>query len=208
MEELFPTMNLRLVTLLVIIAASNASAQDYCSLVVSVVKPTGGQVSGVVVGVDESNGRSEAHISEAGEARFCDLGVSNVAVSIGRENSCGYVVVRNVPLVFGFTRRIGIIYDDTLCREDRAPPILPCQVLLRFRDQDANWVPGIRFSPPMPHLGIDQSDSSGRVMVGLAAGEQVHSVAGKEGYVSQPIDLACSRPFKERERIVMLQRAP
>jgi hypothetical protein len=208
MEELLSTMNLCRVILLVAIAVSRGLAQDYCSLIVSVANPNGSQVSGVVVGVEEASGHSEAHISEAGEARFCGLGVSNVVVSVGRENSCGYVVVRNVPLAFGFTRRVGIIYDDMLCRGDRPPPILQCQILLRFRDQDGNWVPGVRLSPPIPHVSIDRSDSSGRIMVGMAAGEQAHSEAGKEGYVGQRIDLTCSRPFSERERIVTLQKAP
>jgi hypothetical protein len=191
-----------------VVFLGRAAAQDYCSLVVDVTDSGDRPLTHVPVTVEEADGRTESSPTEKGEARFCDLGISQVTVSVGSPSDCTYAVVRNVPLLWSATRRIKVVYDNGICAVDEPPPILLCAVLLRFRGQNGNWISGVKFDPPLPRFLDLRSDSSGRAMIRLANREELHTATRKDGYISRGIDLSCSGNLTERERIVTLQKAP
>jgi hypothetical protein len=181
-------------------------AQDHCSLIVQVVDPSGGVIAGVPVTVEEVNGRVVSSSVEGGEARFCDLGVSSVTVSVGASTDCDYTVVRNVPLVWGLPRKLRIVFDRTVCQVDGPPPTFLCSVLLRFIDEAGRWIPAVEFNPPIQRSPNLRSDSYGRAMVRMSNGEGLRTFTDKHGYLPERIDLNCSSNLTIRERIVTLRK--
>lgn len=192
--------------LLITLALASAAAQDYCSLIVQVVDPNGNPISGVSVALQEATGRVESATAENGEARFCDLGVLGVAVSVGSSSGC-QTVVRNLPLDWQLTRRIKMMYDRAPCLVDGPSPVLLCSLLLRFTDGSGRWISGVGFNPGVPRSPNLRSDSYGRAMVRMANREELHVTTAKEGYLPEVIDLQCSSNLG-RERIVTLRKSP
>jgi hypothetical protein len=136
--------------------------QDFCSLTVHIAGAS--LTPQVPVTVEESDGRRETAYSIDGVARFCGLGLSPVTIRVGRD--CAPVTVSGVRPVWGGTRNVDVIYNDSQCREDRAMalggPI--CSLLLRFRGDDKNGKPlaGVALRPPArksPVLCLNQSIS-------------------------------------------------
>ena len=192
-------------SILLLMCCAVLSGQAFCPLVVSVVNLSGSPVSGVPVTVEEASGRTVREVTRDGVARFCDLGVSNVSVAVGASSDCNYVVVRNVQLAWLITKETKVMRDPVGCRED-LPPLLLCNVLLRFKDETGHWQPDVVFSVPIKRLAGARSDSFGRVMIALANHEDVHAIAVKDGFSPQTIDLSCPAASVEKERIVTLKR--
>ncbi len=189
-------------------AWTSGAAAEFCSLIVRVTELGGAGVSDVPVTIQETGGRIESAVAESGEARFCDLGVLPVTVTVGSVSSCDQTVVHNVILAWGLTRMLKVVYDRAPCRVDGPPPILPCETLLRFVDENSKWVSNVGFNPQLPHGGDPRSDVYGRVMVLLAKHESFRGLAEKPGYKPEIIAIDCSAPMGERERTVVLHKAP
>lgn len=177
--------------------------QDFCSLTVHIEESLNSQVP---VTVEESDGRMETAYSIDGVARFCGLGISPVTIRVGRD--CAPVTVSGVRPVWGITRNVHVIYNDSQCREDRAMalggPI--CSLLLRFRGDDKNGKPlaGVVVRPPAPSYTELRSDQWGRIMVQMRKDEALHAIAEISDFVPESIDFVC-RSFSEAERIVILR---
>jgi hypothetical protein len=201
--ELLPMNVLRLFLWLAALASA-AAGQDQCPLLVRVMNPAGNLLSGVPVTVEEKDGRAESGVTNNGQVRFCDLGVLHVTVGIGSQYGCSYTKVQNVPLAWGITRTLSVIFDDMACRVDEPPPILLCAVLFRFKDDAGKWIPGVTFKPSLQRLPNAESDSYGRIMVRMANGEDLKVEAVKQGYLSEPINLHCSRNLLLREQTVTM----
>jgi hypothetical protein len=197
-------MSVLQIIFLAILSTASVAAQDYCSLIVQVVDPAGNKASGVSVSVQEVGGRIETISTENGEAHFCDLGVKGVTITVGDSIGC-QTVVRNVPLEWGFTNRIKVLYDRAPCLIELPPPIFLCDILFRFKDGDGKWIPGVGFDPPALRPRNLHSDGYGRAMVTLADREVLHTRTMKEGYLPEAIDLTCSRNLLDRERVVTLR---
>jgi hypothetical protein len=183
-----------------------AVSQEFCSLEVQVVHPSGFGLSGIPVWVYEADGRVEYALTENGLARFCGLGIRGVSVRAG--HSCGEVTVKSIPLEWSLTRVVKIVYDQAPCLLDEPPPILPCSILFRFRDENGKWIPDVQFSPPLRRWPNLRSDEFGRAMVSMAGREELHVTAGREGYMPEKVDLVCTRSLSRVERLVTLRKAP
>lgn len=201
-------MKLLLAWTCLVVGVVRIEAQDYCSLVVQVVNPAGTPVDRIPVTVEERDGRVESGSTEGGEMRFCGLGVSPVTVTVGASHRCNYTIVGNVPLAWMVTRKLKIVFDQTVCQVDEPPPILLCAVLFRFVDQDGKRIAGVEFSPLLPRFPDLKSDVFGRAMVRMANREEFQASAVKPGFAPEPIDVKCSSNLTDRERTIVLRKLP
>jgi hypothetical protein len=199
-------MSIRLFMFALLLGFESASAQEFCSLTVQVVDPKGKIVAGVPVTVEEKTGRIESASGDGGEVRFCDLGVLPVVIRVGSPYDCDHTVVQNVPLTWGLTRQVRVIFDRMACLTDSPPPPLLCAVLFRFSDDKGSWIPGVEFKPAIQRFPNLRSDAYGRAMVRMANGEELHVKTSKDGYLPVAIDLKCSSNLTDRERTVILQK--
>lgn len=204
MEFLFPLEAIRRVGLFLFLVAATAAAKDYCSLTVEVANARGYKPTGVSVSLVEDNGRVETATTNAGEAKFCDLGISRVTLTIGERDRCNEIVVRNVALNWDTERVLNVLYDREYCNGDELQSI-GCSVLLRFVDEQGKSIPDVQFEPPVGRLRNAHSDTYGRALVGLRLGETVIVAARSPNYMGETIELRCSTTSK-RELIVTLHR--
>ena len=144
---------------------------------------------------------------EKGEARFCDLGVLHVTVTLGWPYQCNYTVIRDVRLEWQRAQELKAFFDDGACTRDGISPLLPCAVLFRFADEAGNWIEGVRFSPPSKRLPGLQSDVYGRMMLPLGRGEDFHAIATREGFVAREVNLRCSGEVLTTEEKITLKKA-
>jgi hypothetical protein len=178
--------------------------QDFCSLTVHIAGAS--LTTQVPVTVEESDGKRETAYSIDGVARFCGLGLSPVTIRVGRD--CAPVTVSGVRPVWGGTRNVDVIYNDSQCREDRVMALggSICWLLLRFRGDDKNGKPlaGVALRPPAPSYTELRSDQWGRIMVPMRKDEVLHTMAEIPGFVPESIDFNC-RSYSEAERVVILR---
>ena len=197
-------MKIVLVPVLFILSAITATAQDRCSLIVKVVDPSEHEVEARIT-VKEQNGRLLRAENEPGGAKFCDLGILPVTVSVGSA-ACNQVTVQSVPLEWGHTRTTKVVYDRGPCLQD-LPPLALCHILFRFSDEEGKWLSGVSFDPPAKGAESATTDSFGRVLVNTSLGEQLQTLAKKEGYISQSVRLTCTRDILLTEQPMKLQKS-
>lgn len=174
---------------------------DYCSLVVRVLDRQGEDTEAWVT-VEERDGRRLREENAPGGLRFCDLGILPVTVMVG-DPACNQVIVRNVPLEWRQTRELRILYDREPCLIDR-PPVAACRILYRFADPGGNWVKGVSLRVDSPYPEELRGDSFGRVLVRIAAGEELRAQAMADGYRAAELRLACTPEVSSVERKVTL----
>jgi len=178
--------------------------REPCSLLVRVVDVRDQEVTGALIRVEEAGGRTEELRSRRGGARFCDLGIRSVTVIVG-DSSCNQVTVRNVPLEWGRMSTTKVIYDLRECQRERQSAIPQCEILLRFKDPQGNWIPKVSLSSPLIGLPGGTADVYGRYLVGVPFGGEIRSTAEKEGYHSQNIRHMCHADRMFDEQVVTLQ---
>jgi hypothetical protein len=158
---------------------STALGQDYCSLVVKVVDPQQRRAA-ARVSVEERDGRIEVKETEGADLDFCDLGISPVSITVGHP-ACNQAVVRNVGLDWNRTTRMTIIYDRAPCLKDTSP-VAACQILLRFRNPQQQWLAKVALELQGPYPQTLSSDKFGRQLIRVVAGQSVRGHATAEGY--------------------------
>ena len=141
---------------LLAMSSTGAAAQTYCSLVVRVVDPSGREVPEAPVRLEEQGGRVVNAENRRGGVRFCDLDLQPVTITVGYPG-CNQVRVRDVPLEWGQTRTVKVVYDREPCIRD-LPPVAACKILFRFRDEQGKWISGIFLDPPVSGAVDPRSD--------------------------------------------------
>ncbi len=193
---------LRLCLLILIVRA----AAGYCSLAIKVSDPAGKEVEARVI-VQERDGRRVEQESQSGGARFCDLGITPVTITVGAPQ-CNQVIVRNVGLEWGKTANVSVICDRRPCLSD-APPVAACQFLLRFVDAGHKPVAGVsvRRQDPGDGTGTEKADEFGRLLVRIPANEALRAVGTAPGYGRSEVRIPCSSENQRVERYVVLRRS-
>lgn len=186
-----------------LLAGPAAHAAGYCSLMVRVMSPAGSAVEARVV-VREADGHLISNSTRQGTAAFCALGTTPVSVSVGDE-ACNQVTVRNVPLEWNKTRTLSVIYDEAPCQIDR-PPVAACAFLLRFVDLNRHPMAAVPFEALKPFPETLQADDYGRVLVRVAAGQELIGAARFTGYEPLRIDIPCTTDNIDVERVLTLRK--
>jgi hypothetical protein len=147
-------------------------AQDYCSLIVRVLTPQGLRPE-VPISVREHDGRIEQREQGKEDARFCNLGILPVTVTVGSGSMCNQVEVRDVPVAWKRTYVLHVTYDPEACRERVPPPEPTCEILFRVRGSTGAPVSEAIVSLTSPIAKTFVSDRYGRVDIVLKATSHV-----------------------------------
>ena len=134
-----------------------------------------------------------------------DLGISPVTVTIG-DPACNQVIVRNVPVGWAKTRTLRVIYDREPCMID-LPPVAACRILFRFMDSQHNWVKGVSLKVESPYAETLKADNFGRVLVRIAAHEELRATAVADSYRPAELRLSCTSDNIRVEQSVTLEKA-
>jgi hypothetical protein len=167
------------------------------------MSPAGAAVEARVV-VREADGHLISNSTRQGAATFCALGTTPVSVSVGDE-ACNQVTVRNVPLEWNKTRTLSVIYDEAPCQIDR-PPVAACAFLLRFVDFNRHPMAAVPFEALKPFPETLQADDYGRVLVRVAAGQELIGAARLTGYEPLSVDIPCTTDNIDVERVLTLRK--
>jgi hypothetical protein len=189
--------------LLLFLCSTGVVAQTYCSLVVKVVDPNDREVPEAQVTLEERSGRVVNAENQRGGVRFCDLGLQPVTITVGSPQ-CNQVCVREVPLEWGRTKIVKVVYDREPCLRD-FPPVAACTILFRFSNESGKWISGVIFDPPVSGAEHPRSDNFGRALVSIAAGKELRTSAKRQGYVSEEVRLTCTRDLMFTERVIKLR---
>ena len=176
-------------------------AEDFCSLVVKVRDPQGAEVEASVV-VEERDGRKIEKENTPGGVKFCDLGITPVTVTVGSP-SCNQVIVRNVPLDWGETSLVSVVYDDRPCLVD-APPVAACKFLFRFIDAQHNSINGVVLRTHTPYEETHKADTFGRLLIRIAAWQKLSGTASADGYEPAELRVPCITKNQRIEQYVTL----
>lgn len=203
MERLHSLTRLSLL-LLALVVLPNASAEDYCSLVVRVLSPDQQRLQEIPISVREKSGRVIEKDTTSEDVRFCDLGILPVTVTVGID-PCNQVVVRDVPLAWKEEYFLIVTYDRKSCVQDLPPPPFPlCQVLLRVADLSGNWIEKASIRLEGTSLTPQETDRAGRAEVLLRLGNRVAGVVHAAGYASKSFTIHCSRAERVHELPIQL----
>jgi hypothetical protein len=193
---------------LILSGLQGAVAADYCSLAVRVLSPDQRRPVEVLVSVREKGGRVIEKETTSEDVKFCDLGITPVTVTVGGD-TCNQVLVRDVPLTWGAQYVLTITYDPEPCMPERPPaPVPVCQVLFRISDSKGKWLEraSIRFQGSQkPTL---ETDSAGRVLQLLKAGDRVTGAVDLRGYTGKTFAISCSRSEPVHEESIQLESSP
>ena len=199
-------MRILLLSITVVMLGPAAYAEGYCSLIVKVVNPSGNEVS-APIDVEERSGRlieKQESDYEVGGIRFCDLGLSMVTVTVGFPG-CNQVIVRNVPLTWGETREVYVIYDRQPCL---SPDVIPqtCRFLFRFEDLQYDPIQKVLFKMQEPRKRTVEADEFGRVSVTLPFDRELLGTASADGYNPIELRLPCTVPNGRMEQRFRMKR--
>jgi hypothetical protein len=186
-----------------VLMATNMQAAAYCSLIVTVHNAAGEGVS-VRIAVEETNGWRVAESASQGSAKLCGLGIKPVTVIVG-DAACNQVTVRNVPLQWNTTQTLPVTYDETPCRSD-TPPVAACAFVLRFIDTSHQPIGTLSFATTKPFPQTYRADDYGRVMVRIAAGQEMLGEGSASGYKPVQVSIRCTSENMSVERVLQLAR--
>lgn len=185
------------------------TAQDHCSLIVTVDEPAGRGI-GVDVTVMTADGRKVRKGTVPGDdgAKFCDLGILPVTVVVGNE-MCSQVILRNVQLQWSKTTTSRVFLDRSRCMIDGPPPPVPvCEVFLQVRDPNDDWVNKATVSLKTPFEGHYATDKYGRVRLLVKRETELTGSISIKGYRTQEFTVTCPRPSGAIERQIQLFKSP
>lgn len=119
-----------------------------CSLRVRVVDPLFRAAPNIPVTVMETVTKRKQQVTTSGDgtADFCDLGVFEVSVVVGREN-CAQAVLPRFPIRWRGEHTTTIIFDRNWdpCKLD-FPEEAGCPVVVRIRSANGNPIEGVELS--------------------------------------------------------------
>ncbi len=182
---------------------SSLRAQDYCSLIVKVVDPTGREVE-ARVSVVEQDGHTTERDNRPGGVKFCGLGIKPVSVVVGHP-ACNQVTVRNVSLDWNETTTVHIIYDRQPCLIDR-PPVAACEFLFRVVDSKDTPLGSASLKMIKPFDQVYRGDRYGRILVRIAAYQTLDALITAKGYMNREVSIRCISDNQSLERRVTLER--
>jgi hypothetical protein len=192
------------IPIIFILAVTGLRAAGYCSLSVKVESPSG-KVMDVRVVVEEQNGSKTEKTAREGLAEFCGLGMKPVSVTVGGQG-CNQVVVRDIPLRWNETRKVSVLYDLDPCNID-APPVPACAILFRFIDSKRVPISTAILSEQKPFAQSHVADDYGRILVRIAAGQELSGEALANGYKPVQISIPCTTLNQRLEQIVVLEKS-
>lgn len=183
---------------------TDLEAQDHCSLVVQVVNSNGIEVPSRVT-VEERDGRKVEKVNYLpGEIEFCDLGIFAVTVIVGQP-LCYEVIVRSVTLQWGETRRLKVMHEGEPCiHRDFMSTGISCRILVRFVDSERRNIEGVSLAMRAPRQETRQADRYGRLLVGLAGGQELLGTGSANGYSPVEVRVPCSRDNTVFEQYVVM----
>jgi hypothetical protein len=177
---------------------------EYCSLVVKVQDSKGVPVD-VRVHISKSDGSVLDELtSEDGTARFCDLGVAPVTVSLGSAD-CKLLTLRNVYPEWRTEKKLVVTYDPCHSEGGDAIPSRACHVLIRAVGQDGVGLPDARVTLNLP-AKIDPTDRFGRAFFKLAHNVEVIGNVGKMGYINGHFSFRCVSDATAVDKVVVLKK--
>ena len=192
----------RIVGSLMLLIGLLQGADNYCSLVVGVQRINVSEEA--LVTVEEEDGTTQHLATSGGEAKFCNLGIRPVLVTVGRPG-CNQVIVKDVQLNWNYSRRIRVIYDQSGCNVD-APPVAACAFLFRFVDSGRQPVRGVALRTREPFPGVYSADEYGRIFLRIAAGQELVGEGSAPSYQVKNIRTPCVSKNVWFEQIVVLPR--
>lgn len=198
--------------ILFVLLPSLVQAEDYCSLIVMVFDSEAQEVpkGNVWVTVEETNGRAYKKGYDRGGTSFCGLGISSVTVTVSSVGlDCVQTSVRNIPLEWGTTKRIAVLYNYEACMGGRGwPPPPSCQFVFRFEDSEGKPINHVMLNVKTPYTKDHKSDSYGRVETGIGFGKVLEGVATASGFSPTTVRAECDPPRKvDREQIITMTKA-
>lgn len=195
---------LSLAALAIIFSSSRLLCQTEPSLLVTVVDPTGNEVEADVT-LTDTNGTQIKKENETGGVKFYGLGVEPVTVIVGKP-PCNQVTVRDVPLRWGDTVRLKVVYNVEDCLID-LPHSPTCRVVMRVVDTDAKPIAGPTISITAPRQRTVTGDQFGRYFVAVPFGDVLSAEVNAVGMVSSSVRVPCVRDKQFMDSFVTLHRA-
>ena len=206
MERLYKIVGLVFVAACILAgSAAPVAARDYCSLKVRVLAPANGKVEVPVV-VKERNGRTIEREQDLGseDVLFCDLGILPVTVIVG-QRGCNQTTVEDVPLSWQKTYNLVVNYDYVACMQETVPPPVPyCEILLRVKKPDGEWIKEATIKFDNPAYPERQTDSAGRSLFSVKAHGSVRGSVIARGHVQKDFSFGCP-DVGNREEILTLE---
>lgn len=179
--------------------------QQECSLVVRVLTPDGRRPR-APISVQEKNGRVHEEEQIGGDARFCDLGILPVTVTVGSDGICNQVTVRDVPISWHRTYLLTVTYDPMACVETLPAPVPVCTILFRVADSAGVWQPHAMIALSRADRKTLKVDGYGRATFVAKVGEQIRGSATAPGFVPAAFTVACSQTEPVEEYIKLQLR--
>lgn len=180
---------------------------QHCALVVKIVDPSNQPIDTYVTVMDSAGSATEQKATN-GAANFCGLGIKPVTVTVGRNERCNQLIVKNVPLRWGRTYVMKVIYDYESCLSPWIPVVTPsCEMLVKTIDADGDPVAGavLRLRGRAAEL---KTDDYGRAYLNLAVGMEAAIDVRHPDYSSTSIHTACLGPELKVEKTVVLAMPP
>jgi len=191
---------------LLLLGCMQAWAQEQCSLIVRVRLPDGARPEASVT-VREASGRVEEKPPMSEDARFCDLGILPVTVTVGSVGLCNQVTVHDVPVSIDDTYILQVTYDPLACSERPAPSPMPyCTVLFRIADTHATWLAGAHVSLSTPRREELVGDRFGRALLLAPLGADVTGTVTATGFSEKSFTWRCPRAYQKYEQSIELTR--
>lgn len=206
MRPLYQRLGIVIFTLVLLWSwGQTTRADDFCSLRVRVLDPDGDEVPATVT-VAEPDGRTIKKDNVPGGITFCDLGINPVIVSIGE--GCNQVVVHDVPLLFGKSYTLKVIYDPQPCFwETPRSPAPHCTMLLRIGHDSGEWVKGAKFRHGEDGEKVRDGDQYGRIVIRPEYNQTVKGFIEADGYVKKDVTIECTPKTAWFEQKVTLRKA-
>jgi hypothetical protein len=186
----------------------SAQTLGYCAFEINVKSPEAAPIQGISVSASSGDGSPFARTvsDDEGIARICDSPVSSdISISAG-SGGCGEVTVRNLYPLWLETRRIYVIVQGCLQRENLFAH--ECHVVVRIRDERNAPVEGVQLTGREPSTGTKEtavSDRFGRLFRVVPLHGTFAGRLEKAGYVTAGLALECGpRSAPEDERTVVL----
>jgi hypothetical protein len=195
---------LSLAALAIVLFASRVLSQAEPSLLVTVVDPSGNEVEADVT-LTDTNGTQVKKENDTGGVKFYGLGVEPVTVVVGKP-PCNQVTVRDVPLRWGDTVRVKVVYNVEDCLIDM-PHSPACGVVIRVVDTDANPVARTSISITAPQRSSATGDKFGRYFINVPFGRVLLADVSAAGMVGSSIKVPCERDRQLVDSFVTLRLA-